>query len=187
VYALIAAHISHLILNWGNDSVVMVQRMSCLNGRNSSRGDTNRKPHFTLPASGLIRWFRLFVAALVLFMTLQFKTCSSDSEDDCALTPTDVSHAAHFFGALSGLLTGCIFLHARNLNRPIELGKNFLLTFVYGFSICFVLVKTFENTNEVCSWMEYEHQCQNQCYLRNLTNAGHCSVTLCRFVGPKTC
>jgi hypothetical protein len=187
VYALIAAHIAHLILNWGNDSVVMVQRMSCISGRNSSRGEKNRKPHFTLPASGLIRWFRLFVAALILFMTLQHKPCHSNSKDTCALTPTDVSHATHFFGAVSGLLTGCIFLQARNLNSRIELGKKILLTSVYGLSIGCVIVKFYDNAEQVCPWMDYEWQCQNQCYLRNLTNSRNCNVSLCMFPGIKTC
>ena len=177
MYALIAAHVSHLLLNWGNDSFVLVQRVTCSGKENNAP----RPTPMALPSFVSVKWIRLSIATLILIlMSIDFSERSSQYN-----TPASVSHAAHFFGALGGLLTGYIFLEARNKNRWIQIGKVVLLVFVYGISIAFVAYKNYleysRGPGQICSLGEYEDVCQRECY--GLKVNGTCnSMTLCKDV-----
>ena len=188
MYALIAAHLAQLFLNWHDDALVLRQRVNFFNDSKSVKVGENPNPPKAMPLSGMYRVFRLFFAAIVLIITLRFDWCSESNKELC---DTDVSHATHAFGALSGFLTGCIFLRSRSFKRPIHLLKNFLLIFVYGLSICYIISKhymTVENGNKGCPWIEYERVCQSQCYCSldsvtsaycNSTAGLNCTVSLC--------
>jgi len=179
VYALIAAHLAQLLLNWHNDAFVLRQRVNLFGDRNSSNGAL---PPEALPAFLSWRLLRLFAAGLVLIVTLKFNWCKEDSNELC---DTDVSHAAHAFGALGGLLTGLIFLRARSFKRPIHLFKNVLFMLVYGLSFCYIINKYFfEETyngerEKNCPWIEYERVCQTQCYEHRYTDDLNCTVNIC--------
>ena len=67
---------------------------------------------------------RLLFAALTLGVALKFEWCAD--ENYCE---TGVSHATHAFGALFGLLSGCVFLRVRSTKRPIRIAQNILLVF----------------------------------------------------------
>ena len=175
MYALVAAHVSHLLLNWGNDSFVLFQRVTC------SREDLNT-PHpspVALPSRVSVKLIRLSVAALVLiFMSIDFSKCGTKCD-----TPATVSHAAHFFGALGGLLTGYIFLEARNKNRLIQIGKIVLLVLVYGITIAIVAYQYYtensKDSDQICNWSDYERICQKKCYGANETESCE-HITICK-------
>lgn len=175
MYALIAAHVAHLLLNWGNDSFVLFQRITC------SKADHNtQKPTpFAVPSFVPVKWIRLvIVAILLIWMSNEFGECGPHS----AKCPASVSHAAHIFGALGGFLTGYIFLEARNKNRWIQMGKIALLILVYGASIVVVAyhyhLEASKDSSPICTLSNYETTCQKFCYGANVT--GICnSMTLC--------
>jgi len=171
MYALVAAHVSHLLLNWGNDSFVLVQRVTC------SKEDLNtpRPSPVALPSRVSVKWIRLSVALLVLiFMSIDFGKPG---------TPASVSHAAHGFGALGGLLTGYIFLEARNKNRLIQIGKIVLLVLVYGITIAIVAYQYYtensKDSDQICNWSDYERICQKKCYGANETESCE-HITICK-------
>ena len=172
MYGLIFAHVSHLLLNWGNDSFVLVQRPNC------GKIDTSDKKTtpFALPPLFSVKLFRLLMAVVVLI-----SMCFESSES--ANRITSVSVLAHVFGALGGFLTGCIFLEARNKNTWIQVGKVALLVLVFG--ICFGVVGykfcvEVEDTNEICTWNEYEKMCQKKCYEGKFDVSGNCTnMSLC--------
>ena len=172
MYALVAAHVSHLLLNWGSDSFVLFQRVTC------SREDLNtpRPSPFALPSRVSLKLIRLSVALLVLIiMSIDFGTPNA---------PASVSHAAHGFGALGGLLTGYIFLEARNKNRLIQIGKIVLLVLVYGVTIAIVAyqyyIENSKNSDQICNLSDYERVCQEKCYGGNVTETCE-HITICPF------
>ena len=174
MYALIAAHLAQLILNWHNDAFVLRQRLNLC-------GDKNVVSRPEAVAGYLpYRWIRLIVAGVALFTTLKFNWCSQKPNELC---DTDTSHSAHTFGALGGLLTGLIFLRARSFKKPIYLLKNILFIFVYGLSVCYIINKyffeTYKNEGDKCPWIEYERVCQSQCYLEKCNESLNCTVNLC--------
>ena len=176
MYALVAAHVSHLLLNWGSDSFVLFQRVTC------SREDLNtpRPSPVALPSRVSVKLIRLSIAALVLiFMSIDFGKCGVKCK-----TPASVSHAAHFFGALGGLLTGYIFLEARNKNRLIQIGKIVLLVLVYGVTIAIVAyqyyIENSKNSDQICNLSDYERVCQEKCYGGNVTETCE-HITICPF------
>jgi hypothetical protein len=181
VYALIAAHLAQLFLNWHNDAFVLRQRLNFFGDGNPLNGAL---PPEALPAFLPCRLFRLFAAGLVLIITLKFNWCNENLNNE--LCDTDVSHASHAFGALGGLLTGLIFLRARSFKRPIHFLKTVLFMLVYGLSFCYIINKYFfetykEQSDTNCPWIEYEIECQKQCYQRNYTNdALNCTVSICQ-------
>ena len=183
--ALVAAHLAHLFLNWYNDSFVMRQRMNCGACRTSQE---KHKPPAALPASGLVRWFRLIGALIILLMIFLDAFDSSDREVD------HVSHATHLFGALSGFLAGCIFLKVRRFNTfMFYVYCKQILMFVYGFIVTCVIIKfvitrykiisnSFSEETEYCPWFQYESICQDQCYhaKNHLNKTLNCTVNLCK-------
>ena len=173
MYALVAAHVSHLLLNWGNDSFVLVQRITC------SREDLNtpRPSPFALPSRVSLKLIRLSIALLVLiFMSIDFGSPNA---------PASVSHAAHGFGALGGLLTGYIFLEARNKNRFIQIGKKVLLVLVYGVVIAIMAYRYYiensKGSNQICNWSDYERVCQEKCYGATNTTETCEHITICQY------
>ena len=180
MYALIAAHLAHLILNWSNDSFVLRQRINCFSFETSADKKKIHKLPQVLPASGLVRWFRLFAAVLVLIVTLKLDSCSSDPKKLC---DTDVSHITHTFGALSGLMTGCIFLRARSFKPVVLKFKYLLLGIVYSLSFYYIIHKFYieatQNEGEICPWIEYERVCQDQCYRNKCNTDLNCTVNIC--------
>ena len=177
MYALIAAHIAHLLLNWGNDSFVLVQTITC-----SKEDHNTQKPTpMAVPSFVPVKWIRLVISALFLFlMSNEFGKCGPKC-------PAHVSHVAHFFGALGGLLTGYIFLEARNKNRWIQFGKIALLILVYGASIVVVAyqyhLETSKDSNQICFLSNYETTCQRLCYGAEVT--GTCNnITICNDMYP---
>ena len=171
MYALVAAHIAQLLLNWHNDAFVLRQRINVYGAGLTSNGVKKYKPPEALPMSTfshLFRIGRLFCAALILIVTLKLHCTHSDFCD------TDISHATHTFGALFGLLTGRIFLRVRSTKRPIRIGQNILLVLVYGFAaLCIVAMYMKTSNDEWCPWIEYERVCQERCYRKNVTSAEH--------------
>merc|ERR1712061_403254 len=105
---------------------------------------------------GYLRLCRLFLPLLVIFSTLELAPCDDSRHHLCDY---DVSHVTHSFGALSGLLAGCLFLKARHFKKCIRYFRNTLLC-IYGFIISAVIVKflleVYDNDKEQISWKEYE-------------------------------
>ena len=172
MYGLIFAHISHLVLNWGYDSFVLVQRPNC--SKIDAR-DQKSTP-FALPPKFPVKWFRLLMA-VVFLVVLSYQSRESEYE------PNSVSVLAHVCGALGGLLTGCIFLQAKNKNTWIQFGKILLLALVYGFCIVVIGYKLsveLEDNNEICPWNQYMKLCQEKCYKRQNVVSENCtSMSLC--------
>ena len=172
MYGLIFAHVSHLLLNWGNDSFVLVQRPNC--GKIDAR-DQKTAP-FALPPLFSVKLLRLLMAVAVL-VTMCFESRESANKI------TSVSFLSHLFGALGGLLTGCIFLEARNKNTWIQVGKIVLLVLVFG--ICFGVVGykfyvEVRYNNQICYWNLYETMCQKKCYEGEFNVSGNCTkMSLC--------
>ena len=193
MYALVAAHIAHLLLNWYNDSFVMRQRINCGGCRTSQEP---HKPPAALPASGLVRWFRLIGAVVILFDLIQTSS-DANCKVDAKCKVDHVSHATHLFGALSGFLAGFIFLKVREPGRktlPVRHYFKQFLVFVYGFIVSCVIVKfvmcryqiitdPFREDTEYCPWFKYEAICQDQCYrgIHHLNQTLNCTVSLCQF------
>ena len=97
-------------------------------------------------------------------------------------------HAAHAFGALGGLLTGYIFLEARNKNSWIQVGKISLLILVYGASIVFVAYHCYleasKDSSQICTLSTYERTCQAICYgATNVTRTCN-NITICNWNDP---
>ena len=178
MYALVGAHLAQLLLNWQNDSFVMRQRMGI--GIIGMGDDAiEQKPPAVLPKFYL-RWWRLIFALLVLCLTL--KPLDHESIDD-------ISHKTHLFGALSGVLSGFIFLKMRN--RQVTTQMNYMrnsLKYAFWFLISYVIVrfisiqfkvaKGFENDQNYCPLSEYECICQSQCYPTPSVQLPACNFTI---------
>ena len=177
MYALVGAHLAQLVLNWENDSFAMRQRMNICGIGEDKR---EQKPPAVLPASRLIRWFRLILALVVLCFTLQpIDHVSIDA----------ISNKAHLFGALSGVLSGCTFLKVRNkqVTKQMRYMRN-ILKYAFWFSISYVIVqfivirfevaKGFEERQEYCPWFQYECICQKRCYPDPPDPLAGCNITI---------
>ena len=178
MYGLVAAHIAQLIFNWHNDALVLRQRVNIFGGGSSLNGEENHEPPEAIPAPGVARVARLIVAVVVLGVTLKFKWDADENDR------SGVCHSTHAFGAIAGLLTGCIFLRVRGFSkRPVYLFKRFLLLLVYGAAFCVIIARFYHKSSEkgsdTCSWMEYERVCQDQCYLFRNSNDTNCTVNVC--------
>ena len=182
MYALVGAHLAQLVLNWENDSFALRQRTNfCGMGDDQNE----QQPPAVLPASRLIRWFRLILALVVLGFTLKpLPTCEKVEIDR-------VSHHAHLFGALSGILSGCIFLKVRTFTKQMRYIRNFL-KYVFWFIIFLVILQfvviRFKIAKEpekdlfflgkdqnYCPWYQYEKLCQDLCYKREHSNVTRCT------------
>ena len=182
MYALVGAHLAQLVLNWENDSFALRQRTNfCGMGDD----ENEQQPPAVLPASRLIRWFRLILALVVLGFTLKPLPICEKFETD------RVSHPAHLFGALSGILSGWIFLKVRNFTKQMHYIRNFL-KYVFWFIIFLVILvfvilrfKIAKDTGKdlfffgidqkYCPWFEYEKLCQDLCYDRAHSNGTQCA------------
>ena len=132
VFALIAAHLSHLFLNWNDDTYVFRQSVNWDGRKTNDKKD--HKPPQALPSmvARNIRYVRLLVTLIVLIL--------ESVESVNRLGASNVSYAAHGFGALAGFIMGIIFLRARFL-QPIEKKlKYFLLLIAYGLPISYILI-----------------------------------------------
>ena len=188
MYALVGAHLAQLVLNWENDSFAMRQRMNiCGMGDHTNE----QKPPAVLPASRIIRWFRLLLALVVLCLTLK------PLPQKCEVLGFDpISHRAHLFGALSGVLSGWIFLKARKCTKQMQNIRN-MLKYVFWFIIFLVVLQfaivrfnvakdkaywtILRNDQAYCPWNEYEKLCQDDCYNTvniNETRKDNCGLTL---------
>ena len=178
MYALVGAHLAQLVLNWENDSFAMRQRMNFC-GMKDVLYDS--RPPAVLPASRFVRWFRLILALVVLGSTLKPLPSCEDVEID------RVSHHAHLFGALSGILSGCIFLKVRTFTKQMRYIRNFL-KYVFWFIILLVVLRfviirfkiakdPLEEDQNYCPWFQYEKLCQDLCYQMRTTNKTKCTET----------
>ena len=163
---MVAAHVAQLILNWHSDAFALRQRLNFF-------GSLQNGP-LRPEAMMLGKWKRigrLAFAVLTLGVTLKFEWCT---ESYCE---QGVSHATHAFGALAGLLSGCVFLRAGRSKRPIRIAQNILLVFVYGSALLFIVGGYMSADNEkLCSWKKFEESCQERCYRHNGTCfQNHCS------------
>ena len=187
LYALIAAHISHLLLNWNDDSFIFRQRINCGESRRNKKNCKNKSPRppQAIPANIArnIRICKVFLIVLLLVIETQI-ACVSNTEELCT---EDISYTAHICGGISGLITGYIFLTARRY-RWVETGlKNILLLCLYTFFIGYIIAqKGTTPSNENCSWIDYQSICQEKCYHKNATAVEtmmaqnmNCSVSLC--------
>lgn len=103
VYALIAAHLATLILNWHEDGIIYKER-----AKYGQQGDSP-SPHGLNP---IIRAFRLiFLIVFIVFDVGQvvYKVYFLE-------LPGQTSYSGHAFGALAGLVTGIFILE----NRKVE-------------------------------------------------------------------
>ena len=120
MYALIAAHLATLVLNWKDDLVI-------LRGRLRKNKQTKAKEHgnsvryqfyiFSKKEKKrcknvFFRWARLLIVLLYGIVDFVFSIIRRYAQDD----QTNVSYVAHIFGALSGLLVGIVVLK----NRKVE-------------------------------------------------------------------
>ena len=182
MYALVGAHLAQLVLNWENDSFVVRQRMG-IGIIEMGEDASEQKPPAVLPASRLIRWFRLILALLVLCLTLK----PLDHE-----SIYDISHKTHLFVALSGVLSGFIFLKMRNKQFTKQMKNEkyvrnilkyafwFLISYVIlrFISIRFKVAKGFVNDQDHCPWFQYECICQQQCYPDPKSPLAACNITI---------
>ena len=182
MYALVAAHLAQLILNWHNDSFVLRQRVNFIRGGKSSKKERNHKPPEALPMPGLLRMLRLVIATIILIATMPKKGC-----ENVELCDHDVSQTTHVFGGLAGLLTGCIFLKVRSFKRPFNIFRNVLFILLYGFAFLWIFGNFYHALqNDSCPWIEYETVCQLQCYrpdenhkFNNSITTSNCTVNIC--------
>ena len=165
LYALVAAHVALLILNWHSDAFALRQR---LNFFGTFRTGTLRPE-----AMMLGKWKRigrLIFAVLTLGITLKFEWCT---ENNCE---HGVSHATHVFGALAGLLSGCVFLRTGRSKRPIQIAQNILLVLIYGSALLLIFGGYMStDVDEWCSWEKFHKICQKRCYLKE----GNCIQNHC--------
>ena len=152
LYALVAAHLAQLILNWHSDAFALRQRLNFFG--NWCTKTRPQRPE-AMPLGNMQRIARLVFAALTLCVALKFET----GEDG-------VSHVTHAFGALFGLLSGCVFLRVRSSKRAIRIIQNILLVLICGFTILSIFGYYMTASDEQwCPWKEYETRCQEHCYV----------------------
>lgn len=167
---MIAANLSHLLLNWNDDTFIFRQSINCDN-RRRDRLDAGRwhKPPRPLPAhiARNIRYFRVIVTIFILFW--EFFKCHIC--EHCGICPDHVSYAAHICGAGAGLITGYIFLRARRTRRIEKTLKVVLFTITCGFAIGYIFLgKSTDmqvNSDCPCRWTDYQSICHNYCYYPN--------------------
>ena len=170
VYALVAAHLAHLALNWNDDAFVLRQRVNCNGQRSNINGNPRKnKSAHSVPAhlARNIRYVRLFST---LFLVIwEIYTCAGSSSEYCN---KDVSYTCHMCGAVSGLIAGYIFLTARHRKTVVKILKHVLFICVYGFFLEYIALRGSVCQNGQkgnCTWIEYERQCQDICYLHKYT------------------
>ena len=173
MYALIGAHLAQLILNWHNDAFILRQRLNFF-------GTTAKPPQVVASSNYFVRTIRLAIAVIILATTLNFEWCSKED----TICDTDISHVTHIYGAVFGVLSGCIFLRARRCKIPIRIAQNTLLVIIYGLAALWIFGNFWKKREEEwCPWIEYERKCQDLCYRKNFTeSAGLCknvSFTIC--------
>ena len=166
VFALIAAHLSHLFLNWNDDTFVFRQSVDWDGRRTNDKKD--HKPPQALPSivARNIRYVRLLITLVLLIFEL--------AESRYRLGANNVSHAAHFFGALAGFIMGIIFLRARYLRAYEKKLKNVLLLIACGLPFSIILIKHYQKLKiyrtiplsncPFIYWKDYEKACQEACY-----------------------
>ena len=162
-----------MILNWHSDAFALRQRLNFFGECCPKRPTKPLRPE-AMPLRNMWRIARLLCAALTLGVTLKFESCAD--EKNCK---TGVSHATHAFGALFGLLSGCVFLRVRSTKRPIRIAQNILLVLILGFTIlCIFGYYMTASFDQWCPWKEYEARCQEQCYVKSIPlcyRLNHCA------------
>ena len=158
---MIAAHLSHLILNWNEESFIFRQRINC-DGRRNDRNEKPKPPH-ALPAN-IGRNIRKVRGVCILFVLIweliNYFTASGDAFD------VDVSYVTHLCGAAAGFITGYIFLIERHTRKAARYSKYFLFVCFYGILVGYILREMVGRQQDTkCSWGVYERQCQDKCYL----------------------
>ena len=166
---MVAAHVAQLILNWHSDAFALRQRLNFF----GKIGTGHLRPE-AMTLGKWIRIGRLIFAVLTLGVTLKFEWCTDITESYCE---HGVSHATHVFGALAGLLSGCVFLRAGRSKRPIRIAQNILLVLIYGSALLFILAGYMSaDDDEWCSWEKFEEICQKRCYRKeDICFQNHCS------------
>lgn len=180
VFALITAHLSHLFLNWNDDTYVFRQRLTW----DARRTNENKqhKPPQALPADFArnIRYVRLIITFILLIFELYggMKCVGRNAESTCG--EQSVSRWAHGFGALSGFIMGIVVLRARRLRKIEKRLKYVLLTIVYGLPLSYVLIECIKTvhrnsfiTCDLIQWTKYEKICQDTCYEQKYRNANY--------------
>lgn len=166
VFALIAAHLSHLFLNWNDDTYIFRQSVNW-----DARRTYDNKPHKppqALPADFArnVRYVRLILTLVVLIWEL----LKCQSSTPCK---TYVSYWAHGFGALSGIIMGYICLRARHLRKGEKRLKHLFLLIACGLPLSYILITSIASNNQtspiqcdLVHWKNYEKICQDACYLQ---------------------
>lgn len=182
-----AAHLAHLALNWNDDSFVLCQRVNCDGRRSNIYEQPTNKPAQALPANiaCIIRYVRLLsTLALVIWEIVLWKCAAISSQ----YGSKSVSYICHVCGAVSGLIVGYIFLTARHKKMVVKILKIILFVCVYGSFLEYIALRgtvcpNDENGN--CTWIEYERQCQDICYLHEYSTSdlinNTCQVGVCSF------
>ena len=168
-----AAHLSHLILNWNDDTFIFRQRINC-NGRRSNSLDAEiwHKPPCPLPAhiARNIRYFRLIATLFLLF----WECFKCEICEHCKICPDHVSYATHICGAAAGLITGYIFLRARRTRKIEKTLKIGLFTITCGLVIGYIFLGKSTDlqvlSNCQCTWIDYQTRCHSHCYRFNVQN-----------------
>jgi hypothetical protein len=168
-----AAHLSHLILNWNDDTFIFRQRINC-NGRRNNSLDAEiwHKPPCPLPAhiARNIRYFRLIATLFLLF----WECFKCEICEHCKICPDHVSYATHICGAAAGLITGYIFLRARRTRKIEKTLKIGLFTITCGLVIGYIFLGKSTDlqvlSNCQCTWIDYQTRCHSHCYRFNVPN-----------------
>ena len=180
VFALIAAHLSHLFLNWNDDTFVFRQSIDWDGRRTNDKKD--HKPPQALPSifARNIRYVRLLITLLLLIFELV--------ESSYRLGANNVSHAAHAFGALAGFIMGIIFLRARYLRAYEKKMKNVLLLIACGLPFSYILIKYYKKLKTYSTiplsncpliyWKDYEKACQEACYSNKVISTNETCANL---------
>ncbi len=105
VYALIAAHLATLILNWREDIVIMRRRFR------SGRSPSAKHGH-------IVRTMRLVIVVLYVALDTGLAIWHRRRARMTGAAPSvKTSYAAHFSGAAAGLLVGIVVLKNRRVER----------------------------------------------------------------------
>ncbi len=129
VYALIAAHLATLILNWREDIVIMRNRFR------SGRAPAAKHGH-------IVRTMRLVIVLLygaldtgtAMWHRRRARTAAANAGANLPLPSCKTSYAAHISGALAGLLVGIIVLKNRRVETWERVLKALCLC-AFGFMV----------------------------------------------------
>ena len=182
MFALIAAHLSHLCLNWNDDTYVFRQRVNW-DGRRTNENQQHKPPQ-ALPADCArnIRYVRLIITLILLVVEVYggYNCTNYNLDGTCK---DNISHVSHACGALSGFIMGIAVLRARRLRKAERKLKIFLLTIVYGPALGYVIHKLVTaikqnnkpplNSCQLIEWTSYEKICQDVCYRREERNVSY--------------